>query len=170
MSTFDWSFIKSLQSPIKLADLGLEAAPVAARHNNVEQLCQLAPQAFITVMKGVPWVSHVFWAPTVGAARHAVWSDPSDDLGEIECPPEELLLDGWRWEYGDILQACETGKHGQFRASLLGTSPAATPNGRWIVVGDALSYRFRSRDMENLQEKAYVVEVTLTRSRWRLCD
>ena len=93
MNTLDWFFIKSLSSPIKLSDLGMEAVPVKGN------LYQVAPQEFIRVVKGVPWVSFFYWAPTVGAAIRAVLNDPSDDEGEFKRPPEELLLDGWRWEY-----------------------------------------------------------------------
>jgi hypothetical protein len=170
VSALDWSFIKSLPSPIKLADLGLEAVPVAVR-NKGDYLYQLGQHEFIYTLppKWDPYVSHFYWAPTVGAAMRAVLNDPSDDQGELDRPPEELLLDGWRWEYGDILRACETGNHGQFKASLWGTSPAVKPNGRRIHVGDTLSYCFRSRDMEDLQEKAYVVHLDLNRTRWKLC-
>lgn len=104
-----------------------------------------------------------FWAPSTGAVLRSALRDVSQDTGETVCPPEILLLDGWRWTYRDILRVCEGGKLGRFHEFPF--KSARGQIGRSIAVG-MFSYFFRENSGGD--DKAFSVAVDVRGSRWNL--
>ena len=104
----------------------------------------------------------IYWAPTTGAALRACRLYPSGDEGVSIEPPSQLLLDGWRWKYNDILEAVREDTH---TPSKVFSDSRGDETWRIIAIG-TLTYFFRSDNSDT--EPAFAVSVDLRGIRWKL--
>ena len=161
---FDWEFIKGSNGEISLENLGTELT------NICDDLYKLGTHEYVITQSNYSISADeeqrllgliFYWAPSVGVVLRAAKRDIAQDAGNVVKPPSTLLIDGWRWVYKDILDACESGKLGPYRAIPFGTHGKLI--GRLIAVGQ-FSYFFRSQ--ADPEDKAFAVSVDVRSIRW----